>query len=328
MAVTESILTEKSLAQPARRASCGGGLTLRMLLGGALLALTTALGIAAFLYPFWAPGLARAAGGGSDLAHSSDAPLVLTAIVLLAFAVLLVEVQAQAVSAKAIALLGVLVALNSVLRFAEVALPGPGGFSPIFVLIVTGGYVFGARIGFLLGALTLVASALMTGGVGPWLPYQMLTAGWVGMSAPLCRPVVHTAQKVALRWAPRLSAEVIEVGVLALFGGLWGIIFGLVMNIWFWPFAAGPASMSWEAGEGVLSALRSYAVFYVVTSLVWDLLRAAGNLILIGLVGAAVLRILRRFEQRFDFTYLPQPVLPQPVLPPALPSAQATRRSQ
>ena len=30
------------------------------------------------------------------------------------------------------------------------------------------------------GAVTLAASALLTGGVGPWLPYQMLAAGVVG----------------------------------------------------------------------------------------------------------------------------------------------------
>jgi energy-coupling factor transport system substrate-specific component len=33
--------------------------------------------------------------------------------------------------------LGVLVALNAVLRFIEVAIPGPGGFTPIFFLILT-----------------------------------------------------------------------------------------------------------------------------------------------------------------------------------------------
>ena len=49
----------------------------------------------------------------------------------------------------------------------------------------------GVPSAFLLGVLTLLVSAILTGGVGPWLPYQMFTAGWVGLSAPLCRPVAR-----------------------------------------------------------------------------------------------------------------------------------------
>ncbi|MGL4648220.1 MAG: hypothetical protein ACRC1H_02330, partial [Caldilineaceae bacterium] len=98
-----------------------------------------------------------------------------------------------------------------------------------------------------------------------------------------------------------------------------------VMNIWFWPYAVGASAMSWEAGEGAVSALRSYALFYVVTSLVWDLLRAVGNVLLLALVGAAVLRILRRFQQRFDFSYTPGPL---PVLQPAhLPEGHGAPRT-
>ena len=96
---------------------------------------------------------------------------------------LVLEAQGRAMNAKLIALLGMLIAVNSALRFAETALPGPGGFTPVFMLIILTGYVFGARVGFLMGALSLLASAFVTGGVGPWLPYQMFTAGWMGMSA-------------------------------------------------------------------------------------------------------------------------------------------------
>jgi len=316
MTTAETTIDSPAMALPwaTRRTGVAG---LRNLLSGLLLVLATALGIAAFLYPFWAPALAGVGTGPQETAHAADAPIVLAGIVLLCFAVLLVEVQTQVVSTKAIALLGVLVALNSVLRFAEVAIPGPGGFSPIFLLIIAGGYIFGARIGFLLGALTIVVSALVTGGVGPWMPYQMLAAGWVGMAAPLCRPVVRAAAALLLPLFPRLSPAAVETAVLAIYGAVWGILFGVVMNIWFWPYAAGPAAMSWQPGEGAWAAIRSYALFYVVTSLVWDLLRAAGNLLLLGLVGAAVLRILRRFQRRFDFAYLPLPLpalLPRPHL--------------
>ena len=36
--------------------------------------------------------------------------------------------------------------------------------------------MFGPALGFLLGSTALLTSALLTGGVGPWLPFQMLAA--------------------------------------------------------------------------------------------------------------------------------------------------------
>ncbi len=220
-------------------------------------ALTSLVGVSAFLYPFWLPQVTASASG--DMAHAGDSALMVTLLVGLCFAVLLLEVQREAVSAKTIALLGVLVAINATLRFVEVALPGPGGFSPIFPLIVFGGYVFGGGFGFLLGALTLLVSGLVTGGIGPWLPYQMFTAGWVGLSAPLCRPMVRM-----------LGGTRGEVWVLALFAGYWGLLFGAIMNLWFWPFTVGPTQMYWTPGAGAIETIQRYLVFYVVTSLVWD----------------------------------------------------------
>jgi energy-coupling factor transport system substrate-specific component len=264
------------------------------LLSGTIYVMTTLLGVMAFLYPFWLPSLAQ--GDGLGMAHAADAPLMMTLLVGLCFAVLLLEVQGNGMSAKALALLGILVAMNSVLRFAEAAIPGPGGFSPIFLLIVLGGYVYGARFGFLLGALTMFVSGLLTGGIGPWLPYQMFVAGWTGMAAPLCRPVVRVMQAEG-RWG--------EVWALAIYAGIWGLVFGMVMNIWFWPFIAGAAEYYWSPGISVLETIRRYLVFYAVTSLVWDAMRMAGNLALILAFGMPVLRVLRRFHDRFTYAYVP-----------------------
>lgn len=264
------------------------------LLSGATYLLTTLVGLLAFLYPFWMPALAQGATGQD--AHASDSAFVLTLLVLICFAVLLLEVQTEGMSAKTVALLGVLVAINATLRFLDVVLPGPGGFSPIFPLIVLTGYVFGGRFGFLMGALTLLVSAILVGSVGPWLPYQMFTAGWIGLTAPLCRPLVRVFGGPGTRR---------EVAILASFGAAWGMFYGLVMNIWFWPFVTGPATMYWEPGITAAAVVQRYAVFYLVTSLAWDLAAAIGNLLLIAVVGKAVLRVLRRFQGRFAFSYRP-----------------------
>ncbi len=265
-------------------------------LSGAIYTLTTVIGILAFLYPFFVPVLR--VPGAMQGAHSADAPFLLSLLVGICFVVLLLEVQGQAVSAKLVALLGVLVAINSVLRFVEVAIPAPGGISPIFFLIGATGYVYGGRFGFLMGALTLLVSALITAGIGPWLPYQMLAAGWMGLSAPLCRPLVR-----ALRLTERRG----EVLLLALFIGAWGFVYGIIMNLWFWPFAVGPSAHYWEAGIGVAAIVQRYAAFYLATSFVWDAFGALGNLVLTLLFGRATLRALRRFHRRFHFSVMPAP---------------------
>jgi len=254
--------------------------------------LSTGLGIAAFIYPFFLSALQREAMMGQG--HANDAPLLLTGLVGVCFVAMLLEVQSQATGAKMVALIGVLVSMNAILRFAEVAIPGPGGFSPIFFLIVLTGYVYGSGFGFLMGSLTLLVSALITAGIGPWLPYQMFTAGWVGMSAPLCRPVVRLLGGRG-RWA--------EVVVLAAFSGLWALAFGGIITLWFWPFTVGPASQHWQPGSGLLDTARRFIAFYLATSLVWDLMRLVGNVMLVLAFGLPTLRALRRFHRRFSFTY-------------------------
>ena len=81
--------------------------------------------------------------------------------------------------ARSVALLGALVAIDATLRLV----PSFLGASPIFALILLVGYVYGPRFGFVMGSLTLFLSAAITAGVGPWLPFQMLCAGWVGVAA-------------------------------------------------------------------------------------------------------------------------------------------------
>lgn len=265
------------------------------LLSFLIYALSTVIGLAAFLYPFWFPSIAVA--HGTSMAHAGDAPMLFTLLAGMCFVALLLEVQGQAVSTKFIALLGVLVSMNSLLRFIETAIPGPGGFSPILFLIILTGYVYGGRFGFQMGAMTLLVSALITGGVGPWLPYQMLTAGWVGMTAPLCRPLTRLV---------RGNNTWREVAVLVVFGCVWGIAYGAIMNIWFWPFVTGPADQYWQPGIGLGETLRRYMVFYLVTSFGWDIMLVASNTTMILAFGLPTLRALRRFQRRFDFRYQQQ----------------------
>ena len=260
----------------------------------AVYGLSSIIGVAAFVYPFFLPAL----DATSDQGRTGEAPLLLSLLIGMCLLAVLLEVQVQAAGAKLIALIGILVSINAILRFVEVAIPGPGGFSPIFFLIVVTGYVYGGGFGFLMGSLTLLASALITGGIGPWLPYQMYTAGWVGLAAPLCRPLVRLFHAEGSWW---------EVAVLAAYGGLCGLAFGLIINLWFWPFAMGPTEQHWQAGLNWLEGVKRYLVFYAATSVFWDLLRLVGNVLLTLAFGLPTLKALRRFHKRFAFEYRPAP---------------------
>ena len=84
--------------------------------------------------------------------------------------------------AKAVAMLGVLAAVGAALRPLGA---GTAGMEPMFFLMVLSGRVLGPGFGFVLGSVTMFASALLTGGVGPWMPFQMLAMGWFTMGAGL-----------------------------------------------------------------------------------------------------------------------------------------------
>lgn len=262
------------------------------------IALIGLIGVAAFLYPFFLPGFQQR---GEEVAHADDAPLIFATLIVLSLAVIFAELEqssAGGASSKTVAVLGVLTAINSTLRLIDVGTAAItlGGASPIFFLVILCGYVYGGRFGFLLGALTMLVSAILTGGVGPWLPYQMFGVGWVGLTAGWL-PAARLRGPRNLRGDGQLSLEII---VLAAFGFAWGLFYGMILNLFFWPYAVGTAGY-WAPGMGWRETLAQYALFYAATSLWWDLARALGNVATILLFGAAVLKVLRRFQRRFSF---------------------------
>ena len=250
---------------------------------GVVLILASVVGLVAFFLPFLSPPPETAS---SALAHAQDAPLFMLAISFLCVVIIIANLTSRQMSTRTIAILGILTAVNAVLR----AVPGPAGFSAVFFLLILCGYVYGSTFGFLLGSLSLLASALIGGGVGPWLPFQMFVSGWVGLMSG---------------WLPDLRKRGrLEIVLLVGWGGLWGLVFGLLMNLWFWPYISGPYTVTeqtWQPGLSLVEGLRRYAAFYLVTSVWWDAWRAAGNALGIALLGAPLLKVLRRFERALRF---------------------------
>ncbi len=217
------------------------------------------------------------------VAHVTDAPLVFVVVVPIIVAVVLAEMSAGGIDAKAVAMLGILTALGAILRPLGAGL---GGIETVFLLLILGGRVFGPGFGFVLGSTTLFASALLTAGVGPWLPFQMLAASWVGMGAGLL---------------PRLGGRA-EIVMLAAYGGVSAFVFGVLMNLWSWPFVLGTGTeLSFVPGDPLVDNLRRFVGYSLATSLGWEVGRAVTNIVLIALVGSAVLGALRRADRRFAF---------------------------
>lgn len=252
---------------------------------GWIVAAASLIGAVGFLYPFLLPTIAR---GDDNVAHASEAPLMLAVVTALCLLAIVVELDSAGAgaSSKTVALLGVLVSLDAALRLAPTLL----GASPIFVLIVMAGAVYGSAFGFQMGALTLLVSAFLTGGLGPWLPYQMLGAGWVGLSAG---------------WLPKPASTRARLLWIAGFAALWGFAYGALLNLWFWPFSAPgvgtDAGLYWSPGLSAATALHRYVRFYLVTSAGYDLARAAGNLALALLLGGPLLLVLERFKAKFEW---------------------------
>ena len=172
-----------------------------------------------------------------------------------------------------------------------VLVTGLGGFSPVFFLILAAGYVYGPSYGFLAGSVALLASAVATGGIGPWLPYEMIGCGFVGLVAGFA----------GLRRAGPVTWR--DVAVLAAVGVLTGFVYGALLDVWDWTaFYRGTPGFGWQPGLSLPAALGRFGRFYLTTSLVYDAFRAAGNLVAVLVLGAPVLAGLIRMRSRFSVT--------------------------
>ena len=250
----------------------------------AVLAVASLAGLLMFVWPL----VLRVQPGTSRV----DPPFIFLALLPVIVAVVLAELSEGGMDSKVLAMLGVLTAINAVLRGLSA---GTGGVELVFFLLILAGRVFGAGFGFAFGCTTLFASALLTAGVGPWLPFQMLAAAWVGAGAGLL---------------PRVRGRT-EIALLAAYGVVAAYVFGLLMNLSGWPFALGvevpghTGSLSFVPGDPLLENLHRFAVYTFLTSTgSFDTGRAITNAVAIVVLGPAVLVTLRRAQRRAEVRQL------------------------
>ncbi|RDV12363.1 ATP-binding cassette domain-containing protein [Arthrobacter sp. RT-1] len=238
----------------------------------AVLAAANILALGAFCWPLLAAALPQDAAAALPYAALAIAPLAAVAVV--------VSLDGSVRSAHTVALLGVLAAVGSAVRVAST---GVGGVEAVFILLILAGRAFGARFGLLLGAATIAVSSVLWGGVGPWTPFQIFACAWVGAGAGLL---------------PRRVRGKAELWMLCGYGAVASYLFGLLTNLWFWPFAVGAGTgISYEPGAPLATNLSSFLLYSLVTSTAgWDTLRAVTTIVGIVVVGRAILAAFRRVK--------------------------------
>jgi energy-coupling factor transport system substrate-specific component len=169
---------------------------------------------------------------------------------------------------QVVALVAALAALAIAGRIAFAAFPN---VKPTTDIVVFAGYALGPAPGFAVGALAGLVSNFWFG-QGPWTPWQM--AGW-GMCG-----LMGAGLALGVRNAGRLS--------LAAVCGLAGIAYGVLLNFSLMATYGGDLSL-----ERFLT-LEARAIPF-------DVAHVAGNIAFALLAGPAMVRMLTRFRQRFQW---------------------------
>lgn len=169
---------------------------------------------------------------------------------------------------QVVALVAALAALAIAGRIAFAAFPN---VKPTTDIVVFAGYALGGAPGFAVGALTALVSNFWFG-QGPWTPWQM--AGW-----GLCG-LLGAALALGTRNAGRLT--------LAATCGLAALLYGALLN--FSVMATYGGDLSWER----FWLLEARAIPF-------DAAHVAGNVAFALLAGPALVRMLTRFRERFEW---------------------------
>lgn len=242
------------------------------------IALVSLVSLLAFTWPLYLPESAF------GLAMTQDRYWVFFLVIPLALFFLGLEINRGKIEMSALALLAVLAALAAALRQIGA---GAVGIEPMWFLVILAARVFGATFGFSLGAIAMALSALLTGGIGPWLPFQIMAASWIGLLAG------SLPQRVRGR---------LEIAMLMVIALVAGMSFGFLMDLQLWPWILGTeTAISFVPGAGVEENLSRFVRFHFLTAMAWDIPRSILTATLIAITGAPILNALRRAQKRVVF---------------------------
>ena len=170
--------------------------------------------------------------------------------------------------ARELVVIAVLCALGVAGRAAFFMLPQ---FKPVMALTIIAGVAFGGETGFLVGAMTMLASNFLFS-QGPWTPFQMFSMGIIGFLAGVL---------FRKGWLRRRR------GALSVFGAIAAVvIYGGIMN---------PASALMYSQEVRWKVL----VTYYITGFPMDCVHAAATVLFLLVLAEPMLEKLDRIKTKY-----------------------------
>ncbi len=148
---------------------------------------------------------------GYTLFSGKEYAFIIMAVTILAMIPFFLSFEKGEQDSKKIIIVAVMIALSVISRLIFAVTPG---FKPVTAMVIITALYFGPEAGFMTGALTPMISNLYFA-QGPWTPFQMLVWGLIGFAAGVFR-------KSLLKNLP----------FLLLYGGLSGVIYSLLMDVW------------------------------------------------------------------------------------------------
>ena len=191
----------------------------------------------------------------AGMAVFGDRKYLFTAFLVLleCTAAFLLSFEQRRPQAREVAVIAVLCALGVAGRAAFAMLPQ---CKPVIALTVLTGAALGGESGFLVGAVTMLASNVLFG-QGPWTPWQMFAMGLIGLlsGALFCHGPIPAKR-----------------GILAAFGAVSALaVYGLILNtasalMWQGDLTWGTVAAYWAAGlpmDGVQAAATAVYLWFL-----------------------------------------------------------------
>jgi energy-coupling factor transport system substrate-specific component len=192
--------------------------------------------------------------------------LISLALIVTAMVPFYIRLERKPPDTRELVLVASMAALAAMSRIPFASFPS---VKPTSFVIIVSSMVFGSEAGFFIGATAALVSNMFFG-QGPWTPWQMFGWGMMGFTAGLMR---HT-YLMSLKWGR------------AVFGFVWGFLFGWIMNLTY--LLGYMSGISWSTWIAVTAS-----------SFYFDLAHALSNVLFLTLFGSMWIRILQRYQVKY-----------------------------